>query len=414
MASMSELHRFLDKARGLLPAAVALRRRIHAKPELGVDLPLTTEAVLDGLRGLDLDIARGPSTSGLIVSLSGTKPGTQTGRTILLRGDMDALPMPEQTGLDFASEFPGRMHACGHDAHTAMLVQAVHLLHQHRDELAGTVKFMFQPGEEGHGGARLMIEDGLIDADPKPDAAFALHIWPGIRAGAILGKPGAMMASADTWAITVKGRGGHASMPQDAIDPIPVAFEIGLALQTLVTRRIDVFDPVVLTCTKVTAGTTYNVIPETAEMLGTLRATSEKARERAHDGIRRVAANIAAAHLCEATVAIKRGYPVTVNDADFVDFARDVATDLLGADNYIDRPAPIMGAEDFSYVLQRMPGCMMFLGVMPDGPDGHDHVAPCHSNRMILNEDCMAVGIAMHASIAHRFLAQEGDGFRPE
>ncbi len=411
---MSELHRFLDKARGLLPAAVALRRRIHAKPELGVDLPLTTEAVLDGLRGLDLDIARGPSTSGLIVSLSGTKPGTQTGRTILLRGDMDALPMPEQTGLDFASEFPGRMHACGHDAHTAMLVQAVHLLHQHRDELAGTVKFMFQPGEEGHGGARLMIEDGLIDADPKPDAAFALHIWPGIRAGAILGKPGAMMASADTWAITVKGRGGHASMPQDAIDPIPVAFEIGLALQTLVTRRIDVFDPVVLTCTKVTAGTTYNVIPETAEMLGTLRATSEKARERAHDGIRRVAANIAAAHLCEATVAIKRGYPVTVNDADFVDFARDVATDLLGADNYIDRPAPIMGAEDFSYVLQRMPGCMMFLGVMPDGPDGHDHVAPCHSNRMILNEDCMAVGIAMHASIAHRFLAQEGDGFRPE
>ena len=411
---MTELHGFLDEARALLPAAVTLRRRIHAKPELGLDLPLTVAAVLDELRGLDVGIARGSSTSGLIVTLNGTRPGTNSGRTILLRGDMDALPMPEDTGLDYASEFPGRMHACGHDAHTAMLVQAVHLLHQHRDELAGTVKFMFQPGEEGHGGARLMIEDGLIDADPKPDAAFALHIWPGIRAGAILGKPGAMMASADTWAITVKGRGGHASMPQDAIDPIPVAFEIGLALQTLVTRRIDVFDPVVLTCTKLTAGTTYNVIPETAEMLGTLRATSEKARERAHDGIRRVAANIAAAHLCEATVAIKRGYPVTVNDADFVDFARDVATDLLGADNYIDRPAPIMGAEDFSYVLQRMPGCMMFLGVMPDGPDGHDHVAPCHSNRMTLNEDCMAVGIAMHASIAHRFLAQEGDGFRPE
>jgi hippurate hydrolase len=403
---MSELHRFLDEARGLLPAAVALRRRIHAKPELGLDLPLTTEAVLDGLHGLDLDIARGPSTSGLVVSLSGTKPGTQTGRTILLRGDMDALPMPEETGLDYASEFAGRMHACGHDAHTAMLVQAVHLLHRHRDELAGTVKFMFQPGEEGYGGARLMIEDGLLDADPKPDAAFALHIWPGIKAGAVLGKPGPMMASADTWAITLKGRGGHASMPQDAVDPIPVAFEIGLALPTLVTRRIDVFDPVVLTCTKVTAGTTNNVIPETAEMLGTLRATSEQARERAHDGIRRVAANIAAAHLCEANVTIKRGYPVTVNDPGFVDFARSVAADLLGADNYIGRPAPIMGAEDFSYVLQRMPGCLMFLGVMPDGHNGHDHVAPCHSNRMILNEDCMAVGIAMHAAIAHRFLTE--------
>jgi hippurate hydrolase len=296
-----------------------------------------------------------------------------------------------------------------------MLVQAVHLLHRHRDELAGTVKFMFQPGEEGHGGARLMIEDGLLEADPKPDAAFALHIWPTVKAGAILGKPGPMMASADVWTITVRGRGGHASMPHDAIDPIPVAFEIGLALQALVTRRIDVFDPVVLTCTKVTAGTTNNVIPEAVEMVGTLRATSERARERAHEGIHRVATNIAAAHLCQAGVAIKRGYPVTVNDPGFVDFARAVATDLLGAENYIDRPAPIMGAEDFSYVLQRMPGCMMFLGVMPDGHDGHDHIAPCHSNRMILNEDCMAVGIAMHASIAHRFLTQEGDGaFRPE
>jgi hippurate hydrolase len=402
MVSMSELHRFLDEARRLLPAAVALRRRIHAKPELGLDLPLTTEAVLDGLRGLEVDIARGPSTSGLVVSLSGAKPG----RTILLRGDMDALPMPEETGLDYASEIAGRMHACGHDAHTAMLVQAVHLLHRHRDELAGTVKFMFQPGEEGYGGARLMIEDGLIDADPKPDAAFALHIWPGVKAGAILGKPGPMMASADTWAIVIKGRGGHASMPQDAVDPIPVAFEIGLALQALVTRRIDVFDPVVLTCTKVTAGTAYNVIPETVEMLGTLRATSEEARERAHDGIRRVATNIAAAHLCEVNITIKRGYPVTVNDTGFVDFARTVATDLLGVDNYVARAAPIMGAEDFSYVLQRMPGCLMFLGVMPDGHDGHGHIAPCHSNRMVLNEDSMAVGIALHASIAHRFLAQ--------
>jgi amidohydrolase len=403
---MSDLHRFFEEARGLLPAAVALRRRIHAKPELGLDLPLTTAAVLGELKGLDVGIARGSSTSGIVVSLSGTKPGAGTGRTILLRGDMDALPMPEETGLDYASEFPGRMHACGHDAHTAMLVQAVHLLHRHRDELDGTVKFMFQPGEEGHGGARLMIEDGLIDADPEPDAAFALHIWPGVKAGAILGKPGPMMASADTWAITIKGRGGHASMPHDAVDPIPVAFEVGQALQALVTRRIDIFDPVVLTCTKLTAGTTYNVIPETAEMLGTLRATSEEARERAHDGIRRIAANIAAAHLCEADVVIRRGYPVTVNDAGFVDFARAVATELLGADNYIDRPAPIMGAEDFSYVLQRIPGCMMFLGVMPDSENVDGHVAPCHSNRMILNEDCMAAGIAMHASVAHRFLSQ--------
>jgi hippurate hydrolase len=300
------------------------------------------------------------------------------------------------------------MHACGHDSHTAMLVQAVHLLHRHRDELAGTVKFMFQPGEEGYGGARLMIEDGLLDADPKPDAAFALHIWPNSKAGVIVGKPGPMLASVDTWTITVRGRGGHASMPHHAVDPIPVAFEIGLALQAMVTRRIDAFDPVVLTCTKVSAGTASNVIPESVEMGGTLRATSEEARERAQAGLQRVATNIAAAHQCDADVAIRAGYPVTVNDRSFVEFARGVACDLIGAENYIDRPAPIMAAEDFSYVLQRMPGCMMFLGVMPEGHDGHDHVAPCHSNRMILNEDCMAAGIAMHASVAYRFLTQEG------
>ena len=161
MSDLLQLSRFLDEAKDLLPAAVALRRRIHSKPELGLDLPLTTGAVLDGLDGLNVEIARGKSTSGLVVSLTGTKAGSQSGRTILLRGDMDALPMPEETGLDFASEITGRMHACGHDSHTAMLVQAVHLLHRHRDELPGTVKFMFQPGEEGHAGARHMIKDGL-------------------------------------------------------------------------------------------------------------------------------------------------------------------------------------------------------------------------------------------------------------
>src|SRR5579863_2699311 len=273
MASMSELHRFLDEARGLLPAAVALRRRIHQKPELGLRLPLTTAAVLEALQGCEVEVASGKSTSGLVVSLSGTKPGAQSGRTILLRGDMDALPMPEETGLDYASEFKGRMHACGHDAHTAMLVQAVHLLHRHREQLAGTVKFMFQPGEEGHAGARHMIEDGLLDADPRPDAAFALHIMPQFPAGAIVGRPGALLASADTWTIVVRGRGGHASMPHQAVDPIPVACEIVQAMQTLVTRRFEVFDPVVLTCARIIAGTTNNVIPETAELLGTLRAT---------------------------------------------------------------------------------------------------------------------------------------------
>jgi len=401
---MTEANGFLEEAKALLPEAIALRRRIHAEPELGLDLPRTTEAVLEGLRGLDVQIARGPSTSGLMVSLTGTKPGSQTGRTILLRGDMDALPMPEDTGLAFASKIQGRMHACGHDSHTAMLVQAVHLLHRRRDELAGTVKFMFQPGEEGHHGARLMIEDGLLDLDPKPDAAFALHIFPNYKTGAFVGRAGAMMASADRWIIKVKGRGGHASAPHQAVDPVPVGCEIVQALLSMVTRRIDAFDPVVLTCGQIIAGTANNVIPESVEMIGTLRSTSEKAREMAREGIHRVATNIAAAHLCTAEVKIVPGYPVTVNDPGFTDFARGVAHDLLGAGGFINLRAPLMGSEDFSYVLQRMPGCMLFLGARPEGIGAHEHVPSCHSNHMVMNEEVMAVGIAMHAAIATRFL----------
>ena len=255
-----------------------------------------------------------------------------------------------------------------------------------------------------------MIEDGLLDADPKPDAAFALHIFPNFKAGAIAGRAGPLLAAVDTWMIKIRGRGGHASMPHLAVDPVPVACEIGLALHAMVTRRSNVFDPIVLTCGKIAGGTASNIIPETVEMLGTLRTTSEAARDNAHQGIRRVASNIAAAHLCEADIQIKRGYPVTINDPGFVDFARGVATELVGADNYIPMPAPFMGAEDFSYVLQRMPGCMMFLGVMPEGYRDHDHVASCHSNHMVLNEDAMAVGIALHAAIAHRFLTEPPPG----
>ncbi|MGH7074681.1 MAG: M20 metallopeptidase family protein, partial [Stellaceae bacterium] len=278
-------------------------------------------------------------------------------------------------------------------------------LHRHKGELAGTVKFMFQPGEEGFAGARRMIEDGLLDADPKPDAAFALHIMPTLPAGKVAGRAGAVTASADWWEIKVTGNGGHASAPEFAVDPIPVAFEIGLALQTMVTRRISVFDPVVITTTKVTAGTTNNVIPEVAEMIGTLRATSPEARARAQEGIRRVAQNIAAAHLATARVTIHDGYPVAINDPDFAALARDVVQDLGGKDAYIPMPSPVMGAEDFSFVLQRAPGAMFVLGVMPADKQPGDPVENIHSNRMMLNEDAMAMGIAMHAAVATKFLA---------
>ncbi len=389
--------KLLAEAREELPRAVALRRRIHAKPELGLDLPLTTAAVVESLEGIKLEIMRSRKTSGLVARLRGGRPGP----TVLLRADMDALPMPEDTGLAFASQNAGSMHACGHDAHTAMLAGAVRLLDRHRDALAGDVLFMFQPGEEGFAGARVMLEEGVIDP-AAISRAFAIHIDPRIPVGRLASKAGALLASADAFTIRLIGRGGHASMPHDTIDPVPVACEIVTAIQTLVTRRIDAFDPVVITVTKIAAGTTGNVIPESVDMLGTIRATSARARERAHEGLRRVVTGVAAAHEVKADVAILEGYPVTVNDADATLFARDTAAEVLGENAYIPMPQPVMGAEDFSFVLERIPGAMVFLGVRPDGVE---QPAPCHSNRMLLNEEGMVAGMALHAGLALRSLA---------
>ena len=393
---------WLAGAQALLADAIVLRRRIHAHPELGLQLPVTTAAVLDSLKGLDVEIDTGPSTSGLIVTLRG-KPG----RTVLLRGDMDALPMPEDTGLPYASTQAGCMHACGHDSHTAMLSGAVRLLHNHRERLQGTVKFMFQPGEEGHFGALRMIEDGLLEKAPIPDGAFAIHITPNAKSGVFTSRHGPFMASTDTIDIKVWGKGGHASAPHMALDPVPIACEIVTALQTAITRRISAFEPVVLTIAKIEAGTTSNVIPETVSMLGTLRALSEVSRKRAKLTITLVAEKIAEAHGARAEVTLTEGYAVTVNDGRMVDLAAHAARELLGDAGYTTMSSPLMGAEDWAYVLHRIPGCMMFLGVAPEGAHYHS-AAPCHSNRMVLNESAMAHGIALYAGVAERFLA---DGF---
>ncbi len=398
-AMPGDLDKWRDGADALMPMVVALRRAIHQHPEQGLHLPETTRKAREALEGLDLEFSEGPSTSGLIATLR----GAQQGPTILLRGDMDALPMPEDTDLPFKSQVEGSMHACGHDAHTAMLVGAAHLLHRHREHLNGTVKFMFQPGEEGHHGAREMIRDGLLDIAPVPQAAFAIHISPNVPLGMIASRPGPLLAAADKIEIAIKGKGGHASAPHLALDPVPAACEIVLALQHFVTRRIDAFDPVILTVTQLDAGSAINVIPEAVRLRGTLRSFSAKSRAAAHEGLRRVAQGIAQAHGLEASVEIEQGYNVTRNDAAFTDFAERVTNDLFGQGHYLPLPAPIMGAEDFSYVLERMPGCMMFLGVTPEGQT-HDHAHACHSNRMTINEDAMAMGVALHCAIADRFL----------
>src|SRR5688572_29675970 len=316
----------LAQAKELLDDTIQLRRRIHRQPELGLELPKTQAAVLEAIDGLGLDIRKGKSTTSVVAVLKGATPGP----TILLRGDMDALPMPEDTGLPFASEVPGRMHACGHDSHVAMLVGAARVLSRHRDGMAGNVLFMFQPGEEGYHGARYMIEEGLLDGPYAPTGAFAIHITERGETGGISVRPGPAMASGDTLQITVKGEGGHASAPHMCLDPIPVACEIVQALQALVTRRISVFDPAVVSITKIEGGTTRNVIPESATLLGTVRTLSEATRERALAGVRRVAEGVGAAHGAQVVVDLSRGYPVTVNDDTFAAFAIETARELLG------------------------------------------------------------------------------------
>lgn len=386
----------LEQATAIAPRIVALRRAIHAEPELGLETPLTLAKVRTDLAGLPLEWREGVSCTGAMAILRGARPGP----TVLLRGDMDALPMEEATGLDFASAIPGRMHACGHDTHTAMLAGAAHLLAARRQDFAGEVRFMFQPGEEGFHGARHMIEDGLLD--PLPQAAFALHIMPNYRHGVLASRDGALLAAADKLEIIVEGRGGHASMPHQTRDPVPVACEIVTAIQALVTRRFSAADAMVVTITQLDAGSAHNIIPDRAVLKGTIRTLSSQRRTEVRAALQRLAEGIANAHECRADVTITDGFPPTVNDPRAVSLAEIVAESL--PDGRFERLSdPIMGAEDFSYVLEKVPGTMAFLGVAAEGADW----AGCcgiHSSRMIVDETALPRGAAFLAGCALHFL----------
>jgi amidohydrolase len=394
----------LEAAEAIQGDVVAIRRRIHRRPEVGLDLPTTQAVIVDELARLGIEGRKGQALTSVVGVIEGGRPGP----TILLRGDMDALPLHEDTGLDFASEVDGAMHACGHDTHVAMLLGAARLLHERRADLPGHVILMFQPGEEGLGGAKTMIEEGLLDAavaagGERASGALAVHISTSYPTGEIDLRPGPEMAATDVIRITVRGRGGHASEPHNALDPVTVAAEIVLALQTMVTRRIDVFDPAVVTIAQITAGTTNNIIPESVFLFGTIRTVSEATRAEVRAGVRRVAEGIAAAHGATAEVDLEPGYPVTINDPAFTAFVTDTARSLIGDERVKEMRAPIMGAEDFSYVLQQVPGAMAFLGGRPAGvdPDTGPHN---HSNLVVFDEEAMAVGVALYAAVAIRHL----------
>ena len=391
----------LQDARGIADRITALRRAIHAEPELGLETPKTLAKVRAELTDLPLEWREGTSCTGAVAILNGGKAG----RSVLLRGDMDALPMTEETGLDFASIFLGRMHACGHDTHTAMLAGAARVLAARADTLPGEVRFMFQPGEEGFHGARFMLDEGLLD--PLPDAAFALHIMPNAPHGTVGSRTGTLLASADMLDITVEGRGGHASMPHDTRDPVPVACEIVMALQTMVTRRFNAAEAMIVTITQMQASTAHNVIPDRATLKGTIRTLTPARRREAWTAIEQLAENIAAAHDCDADVTITQGFPPTVNDARAVALAEAVATSLPHGE-FMDLPAPVMGAEDFSYVIEKVPGMMAFLGVAPSGADWKQCCA-IHSTRMMVDESVLPRGTAFLAGCASRFLERGWD-----
>jgi hippurate hydrolase len=385
-------------ARALQPRTVALRRRLHRHPEVGLDLPLTRTAVLDELADLPVTVHLGRSCSSVVAVLEGERPGP----TVLLRGDMDALPVTEQTGLPYASGVEGAMHACGHDTHTAMLASAARLLAQRRRLLAGRVLLMFQPGEEGQHGARYMIDEGLLDAAGPagtPSSAFALHVSATVPTGKVQTRPGPIMAANDVLAVTVYGRGGHASAPHDALDPVPAAAAMVGALQTMLSRRVSALEPAVLTVAQIRAGTAANVIPETAFLEATLRTLDEGTRAFVHEQVHRVCQHTAAAYGCTASVRVDPGYPITVNDADAAARVDALAERVLAPGRVSPMAGPILGSEDFAYVLNRVPGALAFIGACPPYVEPHD-AEPNHSNRVQFDEAAMADGVAMYAALA--------------
>ena len=395
--------RLRDDAQELANDLSEIRHTIHQHPEIGLELPVTQRTVLEHLDGLGLEITTGTSLSSVTAVLRG-KPG---GPTVLLRGDMDALPVTEGTGVEFASKVHGAMHACGHDLHTTMLLGAARLLSAHRDELDGDVVFMFQPGEEGWDGAGAMIAEGVLDASGRrADSAYGIHVSSGLLPrGRFTTRPGTLMAASDGLHVTVRGEGGHGSTPHSAKDPVSVAAQLVGDLQTLVTRRFDVFDPAVVTVGYFHAGTRRNIIPDEAEFDATVRTFSDEARARMAEEAVRLCEHVAAGYGMSVDAEYTAEYPVTVNDAAHAAFAADVSRELFGDDGYEPMQSPLTGAEDFSRVLAQVPGCYLFLGACPT--DQWATAPSNHSPRAAFDDSVMPRGVLLHSELAIRALRRD-------
>ena len=365
---------------------VALRRDIHREPELGFDTDRTAEKVLTALDGLPLDIETGVARNGIVATLRGE--GEEP--TVALRADMDALPIQEETDLPFASETEGRMHACGHDGHTSMLVGAAHALAGMRDRLGGTVKFVFQPAEEGGGGGRVMVDEGVAD---DISSIFALHLWPGLPFGKVATKAGPIMAAADAFEMEIRGSGGHGAMPHLAADAVVIAAQVVTTLQTVVSREVDPVKPAVLTVGEIGAGTAFNIIPEKAHLGGTVRTLDPDLRESMPGRIEALARGVAKGMRGDANLDYTFSYPVTVNDEGAADRVLGVAENLFGAESVLELPNPSMGGEDFAFFLEKVPGAFIWLGVGED-------VSGLHTPQFAFDEEVLPRGSALLAALA--------------
>lgn len=375
----------------ILPDLVALRRDIHAHPELGFCEHRTAGRIADELRSLGIEVHEGIGTTGLVGVLKGKREGA---RTLGLRADMDALPIDEQTNLPWASTHPGAFHGCGHDGHVAMLLGAARVLAADPD-FAGTLNFIFQPAEEGQGGARVMIEEGLFERFPC-DRVYALHNWPGLSAGTISTRPGAIMGAADKFRITLTGKGGHAAIPQDSPDAILASASLVQQLNTIVSRSVPPYASAVLSITQIHGGHAHNVIPAEVMVAGTVRTFDPAVQDRIEDRMRAMLKGIESSYEVVCALDYDRYYPATINDpaaaADALEVAGTVARAELA-------PEPAPTSEDFSFMLQQRPGAYIWLGQATG-----DHAAPLHNPNYDFNDSVMATGVRLHVALAKHWL----------
>jgi amidohydrolase len=364
------------------------RRDFHQNPELLFDTVRTAEVVAQKLREFGCDeVVTGIGRTGVVAVIKGRT--NTTGKVVGLRADMDALPIEEETNLPWRSKVSGKMHACGHDGHTAMLMGAAKHLAATRD-FDGTAVMIFQPAEEGGGGGREMVKDGMMERFGIQEV-YGLHNMPGIPVGAFAIRPGPMMAAADRFLIRIEGRGGHAAKPHETIDPVPAAAQLITALQTIASRTADPLDSVVVSVTAVSAGTAYNVIPQTAELKGTIRTLTKEMREIAHKRLHEITAGVCAAMNCKHEIDFEHGYPVTFNHADQTEFSARVAKAVVGEGNVDLTVPPTMGSEDFSFMLEERPGSYIFMG--------NGDTAGVHHPAYDFNDQAIPVGVTYWVKI---------------